>query len=383
MQTMKLLFFCVFFTFAGGTWAEEPQSGAGSPFEGSAEYGAFEDEGTADSAPPGGSGVPSWFTSSAQTRQKWAIVPSYVRNSTYGHIVGGRFFIYPTGNTGYYTALESAVSEDLFFSTAFSYKYWRENGDQFDLTTYYEGFSEPYYGEGNYTRPEDRIDIPIHKVQARMEYVSRIQSALYGGLFLRFDYRRERRAGETNQETPFPRFPLEQVVSGGLLVRYDSRNNYFNPTEGEYYQVQSFLLSDMPSPVFLEGDIRLFFSLMEGLVLALRGSVGLTFLNPASHLFRFSLGGADRLRGYLLNRFRGENHYLSQAELRYTPFRFVTVTGFFDLGAVYERDFPAPRYSYGGGLRFGLPPDYNKKIRVEFGRGEDQHNIVVSFGHPF
>jgi len=321
-------------------------------------------------------GGPSWFTSQDDSSQKWAVAPSYKRNSTYGHIFGGRFFIYPADNTGYYTSLESFFSEDLFFSTSFSYKYWRESGDQFDFIAFYDGFSEPYYGEGSQTRVDDREDIPIQKLHIRVEYVSQIIPELYGGTFLRFDHRKEKGGGAV-------RFPWELLVSGGFLLRYDSRSNYFNPVQGEYYQIQSWLLSRMPSPVFLEGDIRLFFLLAESLVLAVRGSAGMTFLNPSSHLFRFSLGGSDLLRGYRLNRFRGENYYLSQTELRYTLLRFLTVAAFFDVGSADDEMELPPRYSFGGGVRFGLPPDYNKKIRVEFGMGEDQYNIVVSFGHPF
>ena len=319
---------------------------------------------------------PSWLTSDDERSQKWAIMPSYKKNATYGHIFGGRFFIYPTGDTGYYTALENTVSEDLFFSTSFSYKYWRTNGDQFLLSADYDGFSEPYYGDGSQTKPEDRQDLPIHKIHIETEYVSKIVSNLYGGLFLQFDHRKERGGGVIQ-------FPWELVLSGGFLFRYDSRNSYFNPTQGEYYQLRSWMLAHATSPVFLEGDVRLFFSLVKNLILAMRGTAGFTFLNPSSHLFRFYLGGPDQLRGFRLNRFRGEQYYLSQTELRYTPWKFLTVVGFFDLGLADQDLSLSPRYSFGGGFRFGLPPDYNKKIRVEIGKGEDQFNFVVSFGHPF
>ncbi len=319
---------------------------------------------------------PSWFTASDDNLQKWAIVPSYSRNATYGHIFGGRFFIYPVGKTGYYISLEGSVSEDLFFSNSFSYKYWRKNGDQFRFIVDYNGFSEPYYGEGSQTRPEDREDLPVHKIQAYMEYVSKIAWDIYGGLFFQFDHRKEKGGGVV-------RFPWEFLFSGGFLARYDSRDDYFNPTRGGYYEIRSWMISRTPSPVFLEGDIRLFFSLWSNLVLVTRAAGGWTFLYPSSYLFRFSLGGPDHLRGFRLNRFRGENYYLSQTELRYTVWKFLTVAGFFDFGTVNTELFLPPRYSFGGGLRFGLPPDYNKKIRVEFGMGEDQYNIVVSFGHPF
>ena len=318
---------------------------------------------------------PSWFTSDDDNSQKWAVFPSYSHNSTYKHILGARFFVYPVGNTGYYTALEGHVNKDLFFQTAFTYKYWRENGDQLDFIASYNGFSEPYYGEGYQTKSEDRKDIPLHHINIYGEYISKIISYLYGGVFFQFDYRKEKSDVE--------RFPLENVVSGGFVLRYDSRNSVFNSTTGEYYQVRSWMVSRMPSPLFLEGDIRLFFPLFEGFVWALRGITGLTFLNPSSYLFRFSLGGPDKLRGYRINRFRGENYYLSQTELRYDLLKWITLVGFFDIGLANDDLSVFPRYSYGGGIRFGLPPDYNKKIRVEVGKGEDQYNIIVSFGHPF
>ena len=320
----------------------------------------------------------SWLTSKKDSPQKWAIVPAYSRNSTYSHIFGGRFFIYPTGDTGYYASLQANTNMDLFFHTSLTYQLWRENGDQFDFVVSYNGFSEPYYGEGSQTKAADRIDIPIYKVHVRSEYVFKIKSYLYGGAFFRFDYRKEKKENGRAE-----RFPEELLVSGGALVRYDSRNSLFNPDEGEYYEIRSWLLSSMPSPVFLEGDVRVFFSLFDNFVLALKGAAGLTFVNPSSYLFRFSLGGPDLLRGYRLNRFRGENYYVSQTELRYTPIKFLTVVGFFDFGQAEDTLSLSPRYSYGGGFRFGLPPDYNKKIRAEIGVGEDQYNIVVSFGHPF
>jgi len=319
--------------------------------------------------------LPSWITSSDNNKHKWAIVPSYTRNSTYGHSFGGRAFIYPSGNTGYYTSLEGMVSEDLFFSTAFSYKYWRKNGDQFHLESFYDGFSEPYYGEGDKTLPGEKQDIPIHKVHIGVEYVFSILSDLYSGFFTAFDYREETSEKEL--------FPSELLVSGGVLLRYDTRDNYFNPSKGEYYEVRSWFISRLDSPLFLETDIRLFFSLSQNFIIALRGATGAALINSPRYLYKFSLGGPHLLRGYRLNRFRGDYYYLSQTELRYTLLKWLMLTSFFDFGsAANEISFP-PRYSFGGGLRFGLPPDFNKNIRVEFGLGEDQFNFVVAFGHPF
>ena len=334
---------------------------------------------------------PSWFSSSKKTSQKWAIFPSYSHNSTYGHSLGGRFFIYPAGNVGYYTSLEGTLNEDLFFSTKFSYQYWRKNGDNFNFTALYDGFTEPYYGEGYNTLPTDRQDIPIHKVILSIEYVANVIDYLYGGGFVNFHYRSEKNKAQ-------PMFPEDTVFSGGVLVRYDSRDSYFNSTRGEFYELRSWLTSQFPTPLFLEGEMRFFFALLDNLTLALRGMGGLTFFNPSSYLFRFSLGGPDLLRGYRLNRFRGEKYYLSQTELRYGLLNFLSLVGFLDIGSAGDEFLSPPRFAFGVGVRFGLPPDNNKKIRLDLGFSEDNFrcltkkggltclvptNFIIAFGHSF
>ena len=319
---------------------------------------------------------PSWFLSKDQNPQKWAVLPTYSHNSTYGHIGGGRFFIYPSGNTGYYTSLETLISQELFFETHWNYQYWKKNGDQFAFTALYNGFSEPYYGEGPDTKPEDRKDLHRDKIHISAEYIYRIKSKLYGGAFFGFDYRKE--------NTPNPIHEREQVFSMGLLVRYDSRDNYFNASQGEYYQLKFWTLFPSPNPVFVEGSAQLFFPLYKKhWILAGKVSAGVSLLHFAPYLFRFALGGPKQLRGYRQNRFRGEKYYLSQTELRYTPWPFLTTAVFFDVGSAGDTWPLPPRYAFGGGLRFGLPPDYNKKIRVEVGFGQDQYNVIVNFGHPF
>ena len=327
---------------------------------------------------------PSWFLFPDKNPQKWAILPVYSHNSTYGHTFGGRFFVYPSGNTGYYTSLEGIVSQGLFFNSSFVYQYWRKNKDQFSFTALYDGFSEPYYGEGPNTKPEDRKNIPTDNIHVNIEYISRLRHHLHGGIFFGFDYRQVDDSQFVSEKDTLPFHEKEQFLSSGFLLRYDSRDNYFNAIKGEYYELKSWVLFPLPSPIFLKGEARLFFPLYKNYwVLAGRASMGTSLLNSAPYLFRFALGGPEKLRGYRQNRFRGDKYYLSQIEMRYTPWPFLTLAGFFDVGSAGDKLSLPPRYSFGGGLRFGLPPDYNKKIRTEVGFGQDQYNIVVAFGHPF
>ncbi len=320
--------------------------------------------------------MPSWFLSKDKNTQKWAIIPAYFRNSTYGNMLSVRSFIYPSQKKGYYTGLGVNVSENFFLSSDFSYKDWRDNGDQLSFFVYYSNFYEPYYGEGNQTKISDRKNIKSHRLKSYMEYVTKLGTFLYGGAFSGFYYRKE-------EDSQVVHFPQESVLSGGLLLRYDSRDDHFHPTQGEYYQVDAWILSKPSSPFFAQGEVRLFFSLLKNLVFALRGKMSLSFFQSPSYGSQLTLGGANVLRGFLLNRFRGDNYYFSQVELRYTPIRWITLSSFFDLGAVFETKFVPPRYSFGGGFLLGFPPDYSKKIRVELGIGEDQKNFLVAFGYSF
>ena len=350
---------------------------------------------------------PSWLFAKDKKKQKFGVIPSYYRNATFSHIGSIRFFIYPTGDTGYYTALDARLSKDLFFSTSYSYQRWWKNDSQLDFSLKYDGFHDFYYGQGSHTLPEDRQVIPSRKWSSTLEYVFKLSQSVFAGVFGQFHYRKE-----TDEKKVI--FPNEWALAGGLLLRYDSRDNYFNPSQGEYYEVRTWLHPRKTTLLFVEeeallffpfveGDVRLFFPFIEdNLVMAVRFKGGTAFLKSSSYLFRFHLGGPDTLRGFRLNRFHGEQYYLSQLELRYTPFPFLSFVVFGDVGAVAmkkslaEKDFSdmtseqkkvfdlsKPRYSYGGGVRLGLPPDYNKKIRVEFGVGEDQTNFVIAFNHPF
>ncbi len=320
--------------------------------------------------------VPTWFLSRRDASQKWAIIPSPSRNDTYGYMGSLRGFIYPTRPIGYYTAVSVTGSENGFWSVDGSYQSWKENGDQWDFYVLYDGFSDPYYGEGHFTKVDDFQYLSSNKVSVHLQYLFNLGWFLYGGAFTGFQYREE--------DSLQPKFPTEHALLVGLLLYYDSRNDLFDPTEGEYYSVRSWLLAQTRTPLFLDGSIQLFFPVLSRVVLAQHGKMGLTLLEPSSYLFRFKLGGTQTLRGFRFNRFRGENYYLSQTEVRVSLFRFLTLAVFCDLGSADDNVFTlSPHISYGGGVRLGLPPNYNQKIRIEWGFGEDQTNWMIAFAHPF
>ncbi len=320
--------------------------------------------------------APSWFLSGKDTSQKWAIVPSPSYNDTYGTMGTIRAFIYPTLPVGYYTAISATLSEKHMLETEFIYQQWRENGDRWQASAIYNDFSDPYYGEGHFSKVEDLTYIPAHKLGAHVEYTFKLADFLYNSVFLALQYRQEKQSK--------PLFATEATLFTGLELFYDSRDNVFNPSSGEYYSLKSWVLADVNTPIFLEGNIRLFVSPLKSVVLAGQAKMGLSVLTSPSYVFRFNLGGPDTLRGFRINRFRGAVYYLYQAELRWSPVSFLTFAGFVDLGVADDKALQFfPHISYGAGIRVGMPHNNDQKIRIEWGFGEDQSNFIVTFFHPF
>ena len=118
-------------------------------------------------------------------------------------------------------------------------------------------------------------------------------------------------------------------------------------------------------------------------VIALRGLATLTDISDASVVPYFllpALGGGATLRGYPDFRFRDRNRLLMNAEVRWTPARFLDMAVFYDTGKVAanrkELDLDGLKNSYGIGMRVIGPQGY--AFRVEVARS-DEHDARLIF----
>ena len=115
-------------------------------------------------------------------------------------------------------------------------------------------------------------------------------------------------------------------------------------------------------------------------VIALRGLATVTDIDDTSVVPYFmlpALGGGKTLRGYPDFRFRDRHRLLMNAELRWTPARFMDMAIFYDTGKVTSRredlDFDDLKESYGIGLRLIGPKGYAFRVEVAHSR---EHNGV-------
>lgn len=102
----------------------------------------------------------------------------------------------------------------------------------------------------------------------------------------------------------------------------------------------------------------------------------------------FTLGGADTLRGYEDDEFRGNKMYAATVEYRFPIAKKVQGVLFTDMGAAWGGTGKIPwyqesrglHYSVGAGLRVTTPIG---PIRLDYGVGKDGGKFHFSFGGKF
>ena len=124
-------------------------------------------------------------------------------------------------------------------------------------------------------------------------------------------------------------------------------------------------------------------------VIALRGLATVTDLDDSSAVPYFllpSLGGGSTLRGYEDFRFRDRNRLLMNAELRWTPARFVDMAIFYDAGKVTARredlNFNDLKNSYGIGMRLIGVQGYVFRIEAAHSL-ENNMRLIFTAGGTF
>ena len=336
----------------------------------------------------------SWFFDSKATKQEAGLVPTYFTSRIYGRNLGLRLFTFPRKEgEGYHFAL-SFLNRWNSSDIKIRYNYKKlfgglEASSEGEYSTYFQ----PYYGEGMDTRISDREDIHAHKISSLHQVTFRVPNNFFIGALAHLIFRKELPSLQDGKSY----FDSEFLLSSRLLLGYDSRDNRLNTRKGQYHQVSlgcTPSLSEAASFCSTEGDLRLFTwipGVYTDFYLAFRAFAGMHLLGPASYSMAYTLGGSKNLRGFSDNRFRGDNIYLLQAEVRKPLWKEILSTVLFvELGEVtsYQESFSRPKWDYGLGFRLGFPPSYSSKIRFDLGvstekDSSERFNFIVDFHQAF
>jgi outer membrane protein assembly factor BamA len=202
------------------------------------------------------------------------------------------------------------------------------------------------------------------------------------------DYRSADHTGTDGTDLPAPEYD-EDTIGLGLWLFYDTRDSQLHPTKGVYDTLTFRLVPEglstfKDSRTFgqAEMDHRIFHSPAPGTVLAGRLLLGWSWGYP-SYQYRYTLGGPYYLKGYYNNRFRGENFYVVQGEVRQDLFWIFSGAVFVEAGEVSDGRFEGGEFSAGFGLRMTLPPDHIAKVRLDAAWAKDQYSVYFIFGETF
>lgn len=100
----------------------------------------------------------------------------------------------------------------------------------------------------------------------------------------------------------------------------------------------------------------------------------------------YTLGGDSTLRGYRDKRFRGDQIFVGNAELRLPVHRVASIVFFYDIGRVWDTyhgesfKFSELAKAYGMGVRLITPVG---NLRFDFARGDDESRVHFGFGELF
>jgi predicted amidohydrolase YtcJ len=254
---------------------------------------------------------------------------------------------------------------------------------------------ERYFGVGMDTLPGSYIKTDPLRVDGAVGLVLDLSRRLSLGLDLRGGGIRDGKAAAIESFSGSAEGQVNGAFGGvHLELAHDSRDSAFATRSGgrELLWTETFAVEESRGALRQRAGLTVsrFIPLRApDLTLALR-VLGATSFGHRAYATDFALGGADVLRGYYGNRFRGDHLIAATAELRIPlagPFSAAT---FGELGRVWatlpsggvNRTQSLGR-SAGFGLRYGLPPDRLVRLRLDAGFAPDQWGIFFKFDEAF
>ena len=179
-------------------------------------------------------------------------------------------------------------------------------------------------------------------------------------------------------------FGLTRSVT--LMRVLDSRDNVFNATEGKRYSLSAEFAGGFLGGEFdfnkYTAETRQYFKVGSEHVVAVRLTAGYAD-GKISDASKFVVGGADTLRGYEDDAFKGDKMLAATAEYRFPVAKKVQGVVFGDIGKAWNgegyklKDLEA---SGGVGLRITTPIG---PIRLDYAQGSEGGKTHFSFGGQF
>lgn len=230
-----------------------------------------------------------------------------------------------------------------------------------------------FWGIGNDTKEEDAEDYNQRVFEFDASFLKQIPGNVnFGFLFSLADYN----ITEVQDSGLLASGTIEGsdgalLIGMGVILNVDSRDNYFSPLFGGFYQFKANLTSKAMGSTHSYNtfhlDFRKYVNLGKKRVLAFQLYTRLNF-GIAPLQGQSIYGGAEVARGYFRGRYIDDLMYVAQAEYRHPVGRRWELAGFAltgNVSAFQENLFGVSKASFGFGPRYFIKKDNRSVLRLD------------------
>ena len=243
-------------------------------------------------------------------------------------------------------------------------------------------FPDYFYGIGNNAGSE-KGTYEFRRSGFEGMSLFKFNKSFYAGPDFRFQYNNAKAISlmDLFEEYEIPKTEKGWMNGIGIAGRYDTRDNIFFPSSGMFLTFESYIYNEFLGSEYnfnqLMFNSRMFLNVInEKFILGLHGRI--SFLNgddiPFFALTR--IGGENRLRGILTNRYIDKKSLLFQAECRYFTMKRIGLVLFGGTGWVgenlHEFNPNQLKFSGGSGLRYRIFKNQKLNFRIDAGIGPDK-----------
>jgi outer membrane protein assembly factor BamA len=258
--------------------------------------------------------------------------------------------------------------------------------------TIYAYYPDRFYGIGNNTPASNKESYTYTQFYFNPLLMRRIYKKWFVGLEGEFQdvLKNDYQPNGIFQTDNIPGRNGYRASGLGPLVAWDSRNNAFSPTKGEYLLLSylnynRFVGSQFNFNGFII-DARKYFRSFIRNILAVQfygqfnnGNVPFRNLAP--------LGGPNLLRGYYMGRFRDKCATVLQAEYRMQLYKRFGLVAFGGIGEVSDKvanfTFAGIKPAVGGGIRFAIKPKERLNLRLDYAIGQKSSGLYFYVSEAF
>ncbi len=264
-----------------------------------------------------------------------------------------------------------------------------------------------FYGIGPETQADDEELYTSRTFGASFAYLNNISGDLFvGGRLLWIDGKTLEReeGGLLSQEGLITGADGGSVTGFGLTVRFDRRDNNFNPSTGPFLETSVMTAQQSFGGDFnytrWDVDLRHYLRPFGRHILAFQLFTVYNWGDPPFEQLAL-LGGEEVMRGHYLGRFRDKMLWAAQTEYRLPVgrrrwfgegetlnfWRRWGLAGFAGIGTVAptltEFGDSSLKYSLGIGIRFLLLPEERVNVRIDFGFGTQTPGFYLNVREAF